>query len=204
VNFIIANPFISVAAPSSVVNWGYGTMRTQTWGTNLGPGDLVNVLLSTDGGATFPYTLASGVVASLRTKNVTVPNLATPTTTARVRVEWVADTTVASMNPVNFKVQPPFITVTQPNGPPSVWNFNTSRTILWTHNLGSLENVRIELSLDGGATYTVVLFASTPCDGTQALTVQPAWATPQARVKIMWLKDGAINDASDNNFPIQP
>jgi hypothetical protein len=75
---------------------------------------------------------------------------------------------------------------------------------LWTHNLGSLENVKIELSTDGGATYTFVLFNSTPCDGTQARTVSSAWATSQGRVKITWIKDGTINDASDQDFPIQP
>ncbi len=45
--------------------------------------------------------------------------------------------------------------------------------------------------------------SSTPSDGSQAITVQAAWATTQGRVRITWLKDGSFNDASNANFPIQ-
>jgi hypothetical protein len=79
----------------------------------------------------------------------------------------------------------------------------SSRTILWSSNLGASENVKIELSLDGGNTYSIVLAASTPSDGTHTVTVQAGWVTQQARVRITWLKDGTVVDASDQNFPIQ-
>ena len=84
-----------------------------------------------------------------------------------------------------------------------MWTIGTSQTITWTHNLGSLENVMIELSLNSGGAYTVQLFASTKCDGSQAITVQSAWATTQGRVRITWLANGSITDTSNQDFPIQ-
>lgn len=59
-----SGPF-AVTAPNTAVNWSNGTTQTVTWSvnnTNLSPINCskVNILLSTDGGITFPITLVSG------------------------------------------------------------------------------------------------------------------------------------------------
>ncbi|MBL0343251.1 MAG: T9SS type A sorting domain-containing protein [Bacteroidetes bacterium] len=69
--------------------WSAGGIETVTWdigGSDVAPINtpLVNILLSTDGGQTFPTVLASQVPNN-GSFNVNVPN--TPTTTARVMVE---------------------------------------------------------------------------------------------------------------------
>jgi hypothetical protein len=203
-NFTIsAAPTITVGSPSSTsTNWGYGTDQAVSWTTTLGAGDTVNVLMSTDGGATFPIVLASGIPATPASTVVRVPTLAAATTTARIRVEWTANTSIRGTNPANFRVQAPFVTVTNPNTTTATWTIGTNATIQWSQNLGARESVQLELSRDGGATYEVIL-ASTPSDGSQSVAVQAGWATTQGRVRITWLDNGAVSDISNNNFRIQ-
>jgi hypothetical protein len=63
--------------------------------------------------------------------------------------------------------------------------------------------VKIELSQDGGVTFPIVILASTVSDGTQAVTVNAAWLTPTARVRVTWVKNAAVSDVSDASFLIQ-
>ena len=87
-----AGPF-AVTAPNTNVNWGTGTSQTVTWsvnGTNAGSVNCasVNILLSTDGGQTFPTVLAAAT-ANDGSEVITVPG--TPGTTNRIKVEAVGN-----------------------------------------------------------------------------------------------------------------
>ena len=62
--------------------------------------------------------------------------------------------------------------------------------------------MKIELSLDGGATFPIVLLASTRSDLKEKVLVQPAWATTQGRVRITWLHPWAFSTVSPANFSI--
>ncbi len=202
--FIISDPYIVVAAPATTAtNYGYETSRTQTWTTNLGPLDKVNVLMSTDGGATFPLALASNIVASNKTAPFTTPTLAAPVTSARIRVVWVANAAIQGTSPTNFLVQPAFVRVTNPNFSNHTWTIGANQTITWTSNLGAAENVLVELSLDGGQTFNIVVLGTTPSDGTQAVVVQAAWATQMGRLRITWLENSLVTDISNQDFRIQ-
>jgi hypothetical protein len=80
-------PFL-VTAPNTNVTWVGGTQENVTWnvvGTDVAPINAANVdiFLSTDGGFTYPTTLATGVPNS-GVATVTVPNI--NSTTARVMV----------------------------------------------------------------------------------------------------------------------
>ncbi|MBI2956731.1 MAG: hypothetical protein HYY26_05405, partial [Acidobacteria bacterium] len=170
VNFTLADPFIRVTTPSSSsTNWGYDTLRKQTWSTNLGPGDRVRLVLSTDGGGTFPIELVPLALASAKSAQFNTPTLGAPTSQARIRAEWTANPSLQGTNPVNFKIEPAFVRVTKPNLSTHVWTIGTTQTVTWANNLGSLERVKIELSTDGGSTFPIVLFNSTPSDGKQSL-----------------------------------
>jgi IPT/TIG domain/Beta-propeller repeat/PKD domain len=202
VNFTIASAFVALTTPAASSNWGYGTTRTQTWTTNLGPLDRVNVALSTDSGATFPIQLTTNAVATSSATFVT-PALPATTLTARVRVVWAnapPGFAAQGTSPANFRIDQPFVTVTSPDGG-NTWTVGTSRSITWSQNLGNLENVRIELSQDNGATYPIVVLSSTPSDGTQSVVVGP-WTTAVARVRITWLKSSSVVDVSNANFSI--
>ncbi|MBK9175274.1 MAG: putative Ig domain-containing protein [Flavobacteriales bacterium] len=82
-----AGPFV-VTAPNTAVSWTALTSQTVTWNvasTNLSPVSCANVdiLLSTDGGLTYPITLATATPND-GSQPITVPS--NPTTTARVMV----------------------------------------------------------------------------------------------------------------------
>lgn len=82
-------PF-AVTSPDTGVSWPAGSAQTITWSVN-GSQALathVAILLSTDGGATFPVTLAAGTPND-GTEVVTLP--ATATTTARIKVAAVGN-----------------------------------------------------------------------------------------------------------------
>ena len=77
-------------------------------------------------------------------------------------------------------------------------------TIAWdtarTDTLGLADNVSITLSTDGGHTYPITLLASTPNDGTQAIT-WPNVATTTARVKVAAV-DNYFFDINDADITI--
>src|SRR2546427_11400638 len=79
--------------------------------------------------------------------------------TVRVRITNVDDATVTSSSGSNFKIQGA-LTLTALNGG-ETWIVGESRNITWTRT-GSIANVKLEYSTDGGATYPNVIAASTP------------------------------------------
>jgi hypothetical protein len=83
-----SGPFV-VTAPNTAVTWAGGSNQNVTWnvaGTTAAPVSCANVkiLLSTDGGNTFPTTLNASTTND-GTEATPIPNIGT--TTARVRVE---------------------------------------------------------------------------------------------------------------------
>jgi len=94
--------------------------------------------------------------------------------------------------------------VTQPNTNVS-WAGGSSQTVTWDVNNTtvapvSCANVRILLSTDGGNTFPTVLLASTPNDGTQAVTI-PAGPSTTARIKVEAVGN-IFFDISNTNFTI--
>jgi hypothetical protein len=115
VNVVNTGASFAVTAPNTAVNWNAGSTQNVTWnvaGTTAAPisTGFVNILLSTDGGFTYPITLISNV-ANDGAQAITVPNVAT--TQARVRVQPVNNIYFDISN-VNFTITPP------PNAPPVI------------------------------------------------------------------------------------
>ncbi|MBL0155001.1 MAG: pre-peptidase C-terminal domain-containing protein [Chitinophagaceae bacterium] len=93
--------------------------------------------------------------------------------------------------------------VTAPNTAVS-WAGNSAQTITWSVNSTNLTpvscaNVKISLSTDGGATFSTLL-ASTPNDGTQAVTI-PNTPSNTARIKVEAVGN-IFFDISNTNFTI--
>jgi hypothetical protein len=87
-----SGPF-AVTSPNSNITWNANSSATVTWSVNnttAAPVSCatVNILLSTDGGNTFPIILASGT-ANDGSESITVPN--NPGTTNRIKVEAAAN-----------------------------------------------------------------------------------------------------------------
>lgn len=118
-----AGPFL-VTAPNTALSWAVGTTQTVTWdvaGTAAAPVSCANVdiLLSTDGGLTYPITLATNV-ANDGSQDITVPN--NPSTTCRVIVRCSSN--------IFFDISNTNFTITAPTGPDfSLSATPTSQTI---------------------------------------------------------------------------
>ena len=101
-----AGPF-AVTAPNTAVTWPSASAQTvdleRGRHTAVAPVNCANVdiLLSTDGGHTFPTTLAAGTPND-GAQSVTIPNLRT-TTTARVKVAC-SNNVFFDISNVDFKV----------------------------------------------------------------------------------------------------
>jgi hypothetical protein len=94
-------------------------------------------------------------------------------------------------------VAPDTVTVSSPNGGEN-WTGGTSETVTWS-TTGTVGNVMIELSTNGGSTWSTLL-ASTPNDGSQSVSC-PLTASTQCRIKVSET-DGSPSDTSNSNFTI--
>jgi hypothetical protein len=123
----------------------------------------------------------------------------------------VSSGTGGCQSPADFQINvagtTPF-TVSVPNGAES-YPAGSTQTITWNtagtaNSPYNASNVRILLSSDGGLTYPTTIVASTPNDGTQAVTI-PASVTPTAaaRIKIEAVEN-IFFDISNANFSITP
>ncbi|MFZ1496651.1 MAG: zinc-dependent metalloprotease family protein [Saprospiraceae bacterium] len=74
---------LAVTAPNTAVSWTGNTTQTVTWTTGCATCASVDIMVSTDGGATYTTVLAA--TANDGTQTITVPN--TGTSTARVKVK---------------------------------------------------------------------------------------------------------------------
>jgi Metallo-peptidase family M12B Reprolysin-like/Secretion system C-terminal sorting domain len=85
----VATGAFSVTAPNTTgLSFNAGGLVTVTWTANTTAFcSFVNIKLSTDGGLTYPYTLASNISNALGTYAATIPAGVVATNTARVKVE---------------------------------------------------------------------------------------------------------------------
>lgn len=99
----------------------------------------------------------------------------------------------------------PFV-LTSPNSLGIIWYVNGLKTVTW--NPAGTEgapvncsNVNIELSIDGGLTFPIILKANTANDGSESVQV-PNNISSTARVRVMAVGN-VFYDFSNNNFSIQ-
>jgi len=102
-----SGPFV-VTSQTTNETWDAGSTQTVTWdvaGTDVGAVNTpnVDVLLSTDGGLTFPFTVATGIPNS-GSESITVPVTGGDTTTARIMVIGSGNI-FFSVNTANFTIQ---------------------------------------------------------------------------------------------------
>jgi hypothetical protein len=198
VAFAITNASLNVTAPNTAINWAIGSKQDITWTHNQGSAALFTISESTDGGATFPILIAQHVRASTATAGTYQWVVATPAAT-RARIQVTAEVSGATdVSNVNFTVAAPFVTVKKPSAGQTVTE-GTTLTVTWSNNLGSLENVTIELSYDGGTTYGVVLATSTASKAptaSAAVTIPGGTTSTTARVRVTWLADPTVNSQS--------
>lgn len=161
----------------------------------------VSLEVSRDGGAWTPVT----TVATTGAGSVTYPWVVTgPPARARIRASWVANPSVADDSDTDFIVAPR-ITVTAPNTAVT-WGAGSTRTITWTHNLGTSEAVNIGLSPDAGATWVTVavgMVNTRPTKGSYTGPL-PSFASTRALIRVRHASDPTASDVSDVLFRLDP
>jgi hypothetical protein len=163
-----SGPF-GVSSPNTAVSWPGNSTQTVTWtvnNTTAAPVSCanVNILLSTDGGYTFPITLIANTPND-GTEAVTIPNVAT--TTARVKVESVGNIFFDISN-ANFSI------VTAVSG--FIFNPTTATTV----GCGGATTATVSLgtTANGGFVTPIVLTATAGVPVGTTVTFTPTPLSP--------------------------
>ncbi len=186
---------IAVTSPKPADRLAVGLPTAITW-TEKDVQGFVVVDLSRDGGQT--YTRIANVAAGVRKFNWTVTG--PPTENARFRVQSVDEPAIVGETAGDVIIRNPSLKVLQPNGDEIVSSARIYE-IRW-EDTPTAGTVSIELSRDGGRTYTPIT-NSTPDTGLYLWTPAANLDTTQARIRIRANSGPARSDVSDRNFTIQ-
>jgi hypothetical protein len=192
-NFTISAPSITVTAPNGGDSWIVGTTHAITWQT-AGSVPTVRVDYSVDDGAMWVSVAAA--ISNTGTYSWVVP--ATRSATCRVRVSDAVDGVPQDLSDAAFAIGDEGMTVTSPNGG-EWWLPGSSHNITW-QSVGSIANVKIDLSADGGTSWQTLL-ASFPNSGSYNWTV-PTLTSALCLVRVSDAADGVPADRSDSTFAI--
>lgn len=191
------SPTLAVTAPATGASWTVGSSQSIAWTTNLPATTTVRVELSRNGGSSYT-TLAS---AAPNTGSFAWTVSGSTTSSAIVRVS--SNTTTASAKSGKFSIVAGSVKVTSPNTSVT-WNVGSVHAITWTHNAGAAAHFKLEVSRNGGGTWSLVNDAA-PASG--ATSGSYSWTvtspkTTSARIRITWTANTAAADTSDVNFRI--
>lgn len=197
VNVALAQNSLTLTSPNGGENWQANTNRTITWTST---GTIANVQIEYSTNAGVNYSVITSSAPNTGSYTWAVPN--SPSASARVKISNAASASTFDVSNSLFTISSPplpTVTVTSPNGGEQ-WTAGTSRTITWT-STGTLANVRIEYSVNGGGTYSDVV-SSTPNTGSYTWTV-PNFPTASARIRISDATNFfGTNDISNSFFTI--
>ena len=184
------NP-IAVTSPNGGENWEVFSLHTITWSSTDVSGP-VKIELSRDGGVTWANI---NRMASNDGRQIWLV-FGSATTQAKIKVSSVSNPALFDISDANFTIVGPSISVISPNGGEN-WRVGSTHTITWDST--SVLLVKIELSRDGGATWTTIA-ASIANHGDKTWKVTGP-ATAHARIRIVSLSNSA-SDISDTDFTI--
>src|SRR2546425_432210 len=172
------------------------TLQNITWTKT---GSIANVRLDYSANGTFSdaVVIVASTPAAAGSYAWTIPDALS--TTVKVRVTDVSDSTVTDASDAAFTILAGF-TLSAPNGG-EVWTVGSSQSIAWTTG-GTVPNVKLEYSTDGGSTYPNVIVASTPNTGTFGWTV-PNNISATVRVRVSDVSNSDAFATSNTNFKIR-
>ena len=132
-----------------------------------------------------------------------VPN--TPTTQGRVRVRDAVNNVVVDSSDANFTINAatPFVIVNAPNGSERYYCGQT-KNITWQAPTFNISTVKIELSMNGGATWDLITAATQNTGSYGWLVPIVTTPMPNCRIRISKADESYYYDVSDNDFEIRP
>src|SRR5207245_2803378 len=143
---------------------------------------------STDGALTQHNALTASTPAPTRCSAWTAP--AATTACAKIRSVMNADAAATAAAAAAFTIKSS-LTLTAPNTG-EVWVVGTSQNITWTKT-GTIANVKLDYSTDGGTTYPNLIASSTAAAaGTYAWTI-PDIASTNVKVRVTNTADTTVS-----------
>ena len=192
-NFTITNPNLVLTAPNGGETWYIGTVPNITWNT-IGTISTVKLEFSANNGTTWQTIVAS--VNNAGSYAWTIP--ASASNTCRVRISDVSDATRTDMSNTAFTIATQFLGVTSPNGGQTLILGNL-QNLTWISG-GPTDNVKIELSRNGGGSWEV-LTTNTTNSGIYPWVVSGA-VSNNCLLRVSDAADGSPVDISDGTFSI--
>jgi PKD repeat protein len=192
-NFSILSPKLAITSPNGGESWDSGTSQNITW-TTSGAVDNVKLEFSADGGVLWQTLFAN--LSNTGSFAWTVPD--TNSSSCLIKVSDASDSTRFDISNNIFTISNPFLAVTFPNGGETLL-LGSSQNITWNSS-GQINQVKIELSRNGGNTWTT-LAASTSNDGVHPWTVSGS-ASGNCLLRISDASDGTPRDVSDAAFAL--
>src|SRR3989449_971976 len=185
---------LTVTSPNGGEKWTVGSSRAITWTRT---GSIANVMreYSKDNFAT--RTVITASTPNTGTYSWIIPDAIS--VTVKVRVSNAVDAEANDVSDANFKIRGGLVLVA-PNGG-ETWTVGATQAISWTTS-GTVPNVKLEYSTDGGVTYPSVVAASVANTGSFSWTI-PDSISNTVRVRVSDVTDASANDTSDGNFKIR-
>ncbi|MFY9553743.1 MAG: LamG-like jellyroll fold domain-containing protein [Blastocatellia bacterium] len=213
-------PTVTVTAPNGAEALQVGQVFNITWTASDPNGDATiqkfDIQLSTNGGTSFNFTVASNLVGTARNFNWTVP-VGFNTTQGRIRVIVTDNQSATAQDDsnANFTITDIGVsaTVTSPNGGESL-RFGQAVTITWSVPAAVSAQVKgfdLTLSTDGGLTFPIQIAPSNdPAQPALAAGLRsfpwivPSFCTTKARIAIVTtsITNLRTSDISDADFAI--
>jgi len=191
-----SQPQLTVTSPNGGESWDGGSVHDITWTSQNFAGN-VKIEFSADGGGSWTTVVAS--TSNSGSYSWTVPN--SVSNQCLVRISDAADGVPSDVSDGGFsivEVALPSITVLRPNGGERILQGSTY-SIQWSSS-GSIAAVKVEVSLDGGASWTVIE-SSTANDG-ETLWNVPNGLSQNCLIRVSDAADGVPSDQSDGTFAI--
>jgi photosystem II stability/assembly factor-like uncharacterized protein len=190
----LAPTTIILTSPNGGESYGVGTNQYITWSSS----NISNVMIeySINGGGS--WTTITSSTPNYGYYYWTIPN--NPSSNCLVRVSDASNNTLFDESNAMFSIISPSIIVTSPNGFEQL-NAGEYHQITWTSS-GVSNYVRIELSTDGGTSWSLVKNAA--YNYGYYYWYVPNVSSSQCLIKISDYYNNAIVDQSNNTFTINP
>lgn len=193
INFSIVTPSLTLTSPNGGEFWDTDSVKNITWNSANLTGK-VRIELTRDYGVTFETLFSETENDGSEAWVVTGPG----SSQAKIKITSIEVPSLTDISDAPFTILAPFLTLNFPIGKEALI-VNNTYDIRWSSYMAG-ENVKIELSRDGGLTYDP-LFSSTQNDGVESWIVNEP-LTYQARIKITDIGSVPEKSASSSDFTI--
>ena len=194
------NPALTITAPNGGETWQGGTSRTITWTQGVGASNYWTIRYSTNSGNTWTTIVSNTYITNGQYVWNNIPNIPSGNCLIQVYDHQNSSCRIdASDNLFTITPASPEITVTSPNGG-NTFYVGTSYNITWTSAYLNSPFVRLEYSIDNGATWLLIA-NSTNNDGSESWIV-PNTPSSQCLVRVSEFGTPSVFDVSNAVFSI--